>query len=80
MIDYVILNAACANGACPPQAVVSASYVLAPQVVVAAPVLPGKTVVKYKRGLFGRLIPTYAEVTTTVAEAKAEGKCKGNCK
>jgi hypothetical protein len=78
MIDYVILNSACANGACPPQAVVSASYVLAPQVIAAAPLLPGKTVVKYKRGLFGKLIPTYAEVTTTVAEAEA--KCKGNCK
>ena len=79
MIDYLVLQS-CQSGSCP-QAVVATSYVLAPQVTAVAPVLPGKTVVQYKRNLFGKLVPTYATVTTKVATVEAKGSaCKGNCK
>ena len=81
MLDLIALNGqACATGTCP-QALVATSYVLAPQVVAAAPALPGKTVVQYRRNLFGKLVPTYATVTATVAATEAKGSsCKGNCK
>jgi len=85
MLDLILLNN-CATGTCPQvQQVVSASYVLAPRVVAVAPSMPGKTVVQYKRNIFGQLRPVYATVTTTVAEvseAKAAkgGTCKGGCK
>ena len=80
MIDYLVLQS-CQSGSCPQQ-VVSASYVLAPQVVAVAPALPGKTTVKYRRNLFGKLVPSYATVTSTVAsvEVKESKACKGNCK
>lgn len=87
MLDLLVLNN-CATGTCPQvQQVVSASYVLAPQVVAVAPLVPGKTkvVTQYKRGLFGKLRPEYSTVTTTVAEVSeakaAKGSaCKGGCK
>jgi len=82
MLDLIVLNN-CATGTCPQvQQVVSASYVLAPQVVAVAPALPGKTTVKYRRNLFGKLVPSYATVTSTVAsvEVKESKACKGNCK
>ena len=83
MLDLIVLNAqACATGTCP-QAVVATSYVLAPQVVSVAAAVPGKTVVKYKRNIFGQLRPYYATVTTEMAVSEAKGSgasCKGNCK
>ena len=83
MIDYLVLQS-CQSGSCPQQ-VAAVSYVLAPQVVAVAPALPGKTVVQYKRNIFGQLRPVYATVTTTVAEASEAkaakgGTCKGGCK
>ena len=85
MLDLIVLNSqACATGTCP-QAIVTASYVLAPQVVAAAPLLPGKTkvVTQYKRNLFGKLVPSYSTVTTSIAATQAvesKGTCKGGCK
>lgn len=87
MLDLIVLGAsqACATGTCPQQ-VVAASYVLAPQVVSVAAAVPGTTVVKYRRNIFGQLRPYYATVTTEVAaveskSAKGSGaSCKGNCK
>lgn len=85
MLDLIVLNgAACASGSCAQaQQVVSASYVLAPQVVAVAQAVPGKTVVKYRRNIFGQMKPVYAEVASDVAAVSSSGSkssCKGNCK
>lgn len=85
MLDLIVLNgaAACANGNCPQQIM---TYTYTPQVVAVASVVPGKTVVQYKRNIFGRLVPTYATVTTEIASSEAKtakeskGTCKGGCK
>ena len=82
MIDYLVLQS-CQSGSCPQQ-VAAVSYVLAPQVVAAAPLVPCKTkvVTKYKSNLFGKLVPGYATVTTNVAasvEASSGSSCK-SCK
>jgi len=85
MLDLIVLGAtqACATGTCPQQ-VVSASYVLAqPQVVAVASAVPGTTVIKYKRNLFGQLKPVYATVTSEVAvvESKSAKASSGSaCK
>lgn len=76
MLDLIVLNAAaCANGQCTqPVAIIQQ-----PAIVAVASVVPSKTVVKYKRNLFGRLVPVYAEVSATVAATSgncAGGKCK----
>lgn len=77
MLDLIVLNAAaCANGQCTqPVAIIQQ-----PGIVAVASVVPGKTVVKYRRNLFGRLVPIYAEVSATVA-ITASGNCSGGkCK
>ena len=89
MLDLIVLNN-CASGTCPQaQQIVSTSYVLAPQVVAVASVVPGKTTVQYKRNIFGRLVPVHATVTTKVSTVEAQsseaktakgGTCKGGCK
>lgn len=82
MLDLIVLNAAaCANGQCP-QTQQALTVIQQPAVVAVASAVPGKTVVKYRRNIFGRLIPVYAEVTATVAAtATASGNCAGGkCK
>ena len=86
MLEYLILSGtqACATGTCP-QAVIAAAPVVAAY-AVAAPLLPGKTTVQYRRNLFGRLVPVQATNEFVVESATVQSKgakgssCKGNCK
>jgi len=69
MLDLIVLNGSFATVS----PVLVGGVVLTPQVVAVAGQFPGKTVVKYKRGLFGNLIPVEV-ITTTEAEPKKEAK------
>ena len=73
MLDLIVLNAqACATGTCP-QAVIAATPVVATY-AVAAPLLPGKTTVQYRRNLFGRLVPVQATNEFVVESATVQAK------
>jgi hypothetical protein len=76
MLDLIVLNAAnCASGQCPQQAVV-----IQQPVVAVAQSVPGKTVVKYRRNLFGKHIPVQVQVSSEVVSASSSSCSKGRCK
>jgi len=71
MLDLVVLNGSFATAVVQP-AIIGGAFVLTPQVVAVGTQFPGKTVVKYKRGLFGNLIPVEVITTTESEPAKAK--------
>jgi hypothetical protein len=68
MLDLIVLNGSFATV----QPAIVGGVVLTPQIVAVSGQFPGKTVVKYKRGLFGNLIPVEVITTTESEPSKAK--------
>ena len=77
VLDLIVLGTsqACASGQCPQQAVA----IVQPQVVVTASPVAGPSVIKYRRNIFGKLVPVQMTVNTAAPVATSScsnGKCR----